>query len=51
MTLIQPLHLLARLMTRWTGSGVAPFLVGLVVIAELSVKLPALTAALLEEDQ
>jgi len=51
MTLIQPLHLLARLMTRWTGSGAAPFLVGPVVIAELSVKLPALTAALLEEDQ
>jgi len=35
----------------WTGSGAAPFLVGPVVIAELRVKLPARTAALLEEDQ
>lgn len=49
MTLIQPSLSLARLMTRWTVLA-APFLIGPVAVAELSVKLPALTAAVLEED-
>jgi len=50
MTLIQPLFSLARLMTHWTTLAAALFLIGPVAVAELSVKLPALTAALLEED-
>ncbi len=49
MTLIQPSYSLARLMTRWTVLA-ALFLIGPVAVAELSVKLLALTGALLEED-
>ena len=49
MTQIQPSYSLARLITRWTVLAAALFLIGPVAVAELSVKLPALTAALLEE--
>jgi len=50
MMLIQPSCSLARVMTRRTVWAAALFLIGPVAVAELSVKLPALTAALLEED-
>ncbi len=50
MTLIQPSFSLAGLMTHWTVLAAALFLIGRVAVTELSVKLPALTAALLEED-
>jgi len=50
MTLIQPSYSLARLMTRRTVLATALFLIGPVAVAELAVKLPALSAAALEED-
>ncbi len=50
MTLIQPSSSLDWLMSHQTVSVAAPLLVGGVAVAELSVKLPTLTAALLEED-
>ncbi len=51
MTLIQPSSWLARLMSSFQAvSDAAPLLTGPVAVAELSVKLPTLTGALLEED-
>ncbi len=50
MTLIQPSSSLARLVSHQTVLAAAPFLIGPVAVAELSVKLPTLTAALLEEN-
>ncbi len=50
MTLIQPSSSLDWLMSHQTVSVAAPLLVGGVAVTELSVKLPTLTAALLEED-
>lgn len=50
MTLIQPSPWLARLMSHQTVSTAAPLLIGPVVVAELSVKFPTLTGALLEQD-
>ncbi len=50
MTLIQPSSSLARLMSHQTGLAAAPFLIGPVADAVVSVKLPTLTGALLEEN-
>ncbi len=50
MTLIRPSSWLARLVSHQTVSTAAPLLIGPVAVAELSVKLPTLTGALLEEN-
>jgi len=49
MTLIQPLPSLARLMSHQTVLA-ALFLIGPVAVAVVSVRLPTLTGALLEEN-